>query len=91
VVKESCTDAEPKVYGQTPIEAMTPMMTVARTGVLNRRSVFPNWRGSTPSEPIAKVTRTPDTRLARVDPRAERATARIMYLASAEPEITWAM
>jgi hypothetical protein len=48
------------------------MMTVARTGVLNRGSVFPNWRGSTPSEPIAKVTRTPDTRLARVDPRADR-------------------
>lgn len=79
------------MYSHTPMAAMTPMMTVARIGVLNLGSVFPNWRGSTPSEPIAKVTRTPDIRLARVDPRADRATARIMYLASAEPTITWAM
>src|SRR5262249_4868287 len=91
VSNESTTDEEPKVYSQTPIEAMTPMMTVARTGVLNLASVLPNARGRTPSEPIANVTRTPDTRLARVDPRADRATARIMYLASAEPAITPAM
>ena len=70
---------------------MTVAKTVAGTGVLNLESVLPNWRGSTPSEPIAKVTRTPDTRLVRVDPRADRATARIMYLASAEPETTCAI
>ncbi len=38
----SRVDPEPKVYSQTPMEAMTPMMTVARIGVLNLESVFPN-------------------------------------------------
>jgi hypothetical protein len=43
VSKESTTEEEPKVYSQTPIQAMTPMMTVARTGVLNLESVLPDY------------------------------------------------
>jgi hypothetical protein len=76
VSNEFCTDEEPKVYSHTPMAAIAPMTTVARIGVLNLGCVLANACGSTWSAATAKVTRTPDTRLARVDPRAEPAARR---------------
>ena len=71
--------------------ASTPMITVASEGVLNLGWVRASARGRTPSAPMAKASRTPDTRVASVDPTAERPTARIMYFARAEFATCWAM